>query len=117
MSPRCETIAKLGLPLFRSLVAKELVNTYNLTQMEAAEKLGTTQAAISQYLSSKRASACARQLDDVLPEIQAMANETARKLFKNQIGPREVSMNFCNICLNIGKDCSKSSSPVPEYFL
>ena len=56
MNPRCEAIGKYVVPLFRSLVAKELINTYNLTQVEAAHRLGTTQAAISQYIHSKRAS-------------------------------------------------------------
>ena len=40
MNPRCEAIGKYVVPLFRSLVAKELINTYNLTQVEAAQKTG-----------------------------------------------------------------------------
>jgi predicted transcriptional regulator len=48
MPSRCETVGKKVLPVFRSLIAKELMNTYNLTQVKAAQKLGTTQAAISQ---------------------------------------------------------------------
>ena len=55
MENRCETIGKYLLPLFRSLVARELVVTYELTQLQASEILGTTQAAISQYLNFKRA--------------------------------------------------------------
>jgi len=51
MSVRCETISKYMLPLFRSLIAKELINNYKLTQLETAKKLGTTQAAISQYIN------------------------------------------------------------------
>ncbi len=55
MGPRCETLGKYVLPVFRSLVAKELISTYHFTQVETAKKLGTTQAAISQYINSKRA--------------------------------------------------------------
>jgi predicted transcriptional regulator len=55
MVARCETIGKYVLPVFRAFVAKELVNNHKFTQVEAAQKLGTTQAAISQYLNSKRA--------------------------------------------------------------
>ena len=50
----CEVVARYILPIFRSLIAKDLIEKYNFTQVEAAEKLGTTQAAISQYLHSKR---------------------------------------------------------------
>ena len=38
MNPRCETIGKYVVPLYRSLIAKELINTYKLTQVEAAQK-------------------------------------------------------------------------------
>jgi len=55
MATRYETISKYVMPIFRALVAKEPVTTYKLTQVEAAQKLGTTQAAISQYVNSKRA--------------------------------------------------------------
>jgi predicted transcriptional regulator len=55
MVNRCETIGKYVLPIFRALVARQLVSTYHLTQVDAAKKIGTTQAAISQYISSKRA--------------------------------------------------------------
>ncbi len=37
------------LPAVRALVAKELTAKYKLTQQQAAEKLGVTQAAVSQY--------------------------------------------------------------------
>ena len=55
MDPQCEIIGKYVLPIFRSMLSKELVQKYNLSQTQAAQKLGTTQAAVSQYLSSKRA--------------------------------------------------------------
>lgn len=50
----CESFGRYALPKFRLLVAKELIEKYGFTQTEAARKLGITQAAISQYLHSKR---------------------------------------------------------------
>ena len=50
MSLPCETVVRYVLPAFRSLVAKKLLEEYNFTQLEAARALGTTQAAISQYV-------------------------------------------------------------------
>ncbi len=98
MNPRCEAIGKYVVPLFRSLVAKELINTYNLTQVEAARRLGTTQAAISQYINSKRASKGMEQFGDIVPQIQAMASETAKRLANKEITSDEVTVDFCKLC-------------------
>jgi predicted transcriptional regulator len=98
MSARCETVGKYVLPVFRSLVAKELVNTYHLTQVEAAQKLGTTQAAISQYINSKRAFKGTAQFGDVFPKIQAKAKNIARQLADNNTTWDAVTLDFCQLC-------------------
>jgi uncharacterized protein len=99
MALRCETVGKYVLPVFRSLVAKELISTYKLTQVEAAQKLGTTQAAISQYVHSKRALKGAAQLSNVLPKLQEMARETARRVVEGKLGASEISVDFCKLCV------------------
>src|SRR4030042_6311429 len=104
MGPRCETIGKYVLPVFRSLVAKELIKTYNLTQVKAAKKLGTTQAAISQYINSKRAFKGIEQIERLLPQIQAMAKETAKRLANNELKADEVSADFCKLCSSFCED-------------
>ncbi|MCW4002564.1 MAG: helix-turn-helix domain-containing protein [Candidatus Bathyarchaeota archaeon] len=101
MNPRCEAIGKYVVPLFRSMLAKELINTYNLTQVEAAQRLGTTQAAISQYVNSKRANRGMEQFDDIVPKIQAMASETAKRLANKEISPEEVTIDFCKLCSSL----------------
>ncbi len=104
MSARCETIGKFVMPVFRSLVAKELVNTYHLTQVDAAKKLGTTQAAISQYLTSKRAIKGSEQFVALLPKIQAKAKDTAERLVKNEVSWKNVTADFCKLCLTFCKE-------------
>jgi predicted transcriptional regulator len=101
MNPRCEAIGKYVVPLFRSLVAKELISTYKLTQVEAAQRLGTTQAAISQYINSKRANKGMGQFGDVVPKIQVMANETAKRLANKEIRGDEVTADFCKLCSSL----------------
>lgn len=103
MSARCETIGKFVLPVFRSLVAKELICTFNLTQVETAKKLKTTQAAVSQYINSKRAIKGAEQFSDILPKIQIEAKETAKRLAKNNTTWDEVTLDFCKLCLTFYK--------------
>jgi predicted transcriptional regulator len=98
MSARCETIGKYVLPVFRSMVARELVNTYNFTQVEAAKKLKTTQAAVSQYLNSKRAIKGTEEFDEIIPKIQATAKQTAKLLAKDETTWDVVTQDFCKLC-------------------
>jgi predicted transcriptional regulator len=87
------------LPVFRSLVARELVKTYHLTQVEAARKLKTTQAAISQYINQKRAIKGAEGFNEILPKIQATAIETAKRLANSETTWDGVTFDFCKLCL------------------
>jgi len=43
-----------GLPVIRKEIAESMIQYYELTQKEAAQKLGITPAAVCQYLSNKR---------------------------------------------------------------
>lgn len=98
MDNQCETIGRYVLPVFRALVAKQLVNTHHLTQVDVAKKLGTTQAAISQYVTSKRAIKGSEQFATMLPKIQSIASETAKRLAKNEVSWNEVTLDFCKLC-------------------
>jgi len=118
MDPQCEIIGKYVLPIYRSMLAKELVQKYHLTQTEAAKKLGTTQAAVSQYLSSKRAYKGIEHVEQYLPKIQAMADETARKIVNKEIGVGDVTFDFCRLCATFcKKDDVKSEGANPEYYI
>jgi predicted transcriptional regulator len=112
MAARCEAIGKFVLPVFRALVAKELVNIHHLTQVDAAKKLGTTQAAISQYVTSKRAIKGSEQFTAMLPKIQAMAIETARHLAKNEANWAEATSDFCKLCSTL---CRKEDQTGDYY--
>jgi predicted transcriptional regulator len=118
MDPQCEIIGKYVLPIFRSMLAKELVQKYNLSQTAAAKKLGTTQAAVSQYLSSKRAFKGMEQVEEFLPKLQVMAEETARKLVDKEIAAGDITVDFCKLCVTF---CRKSAVDVnsakPEYYI
>ena len=101
MYPPCETIGRYVLPIFRSLVAKELIERYNFTQLEAAKKLGTTQAAISQYIHSKRGHKGLSGFEQILPLIKAAACETAEGIAKGRMSSDEVMSNFCRLCASM----------------
>jgi predicted transcriptional regulator len=118
MDPQCEIIGKYVLPIFRSMLAKELVQKYNFSQTEAAKKLGTTQAAVSQYLSSKRAYKGIEHVEQYLPKIHAMAAETAQKLVNKEIAAQDVTFDFCKLCATFcKKDNVKSDDAITEYYI
>jgi len=108
MYPPCEIVTRYVLPVFRSFVAKELVEKYGFTQVEAAKKLGTTQAAISQYLHSKRGYGGTDQFKKTLPNIQKLASETARRIVEENISSEEVMATFCDVCKKLYPSTYKS---------
>jgi predicted transcriptional regulator len=50
----CEYVLWHGLPVLRKEIARCMINDFGLNEKEAAEKLGVSPAAVSQYLSGKR---------------------------------------------------------------
>jgi uncharacterized protein len=100
------------------MLAKELIQKYDFSQTQAAKKLGTTQAAISQYLSSKRAYKGVEHVEQYLPKMQEMAAETAQKLVKDEIAAKEVTFDFCRLCATFCKrDSVKSGVLYTEYYI
>jgi predicted transcriptional regulator len=79
-------------------VAKELVKKYGYTQEQAAKKLGMTQPAISQYLSSKRGRKGIPNYDEVAPLVKEAAVKVAEKGAKTGMSPEEFSDSFCDLC-------------------
>ena len=104
MSITCENVARHILPIFRSFVAKELVYKYKLTQKEAAKKLGTTQAAISQYKNSKRGVKNVPNYAEIEPLIQNAAAKIAKRMTKTEITSKEFSESVCELCNAIRKN-------------
>lgn len=103
ISTSCEYIARHFLPLYRAFMAKELIKKYNYTQVQAAKKLGTTQAAISQYLSSKRGHKGIPNYDEVAPLVKEAAAKVAKNMAKTEMSPEEFSESFCDLCRSLRK--------------
>lgn len=98
MRPPCEEIVQQLLPAFRSLVAKELIEKHKLSQVEAAKRLGTTQAAISQYLGSKRGFRDPTKIRST-PKVKTAASQVAKELAENKLTKFDVIMSFCKLCV------------------
>ena len=102
MKPYCEVVALKLLPTLRALIAKELMEKHDMTQQQAAKKLGITQSAISQYIRKLRGSQLESIEKDkvVYAKIEVFANRVASKDMKDQY---EALESFCSICKTVRK--------------
>ncbi|MDH5703084.1 MAG: hypothetical protein OEY99_02620 [Aigarchaeota archaeon] len=100
MRPPCEVIARYILPAFRSLVAKELVEKHKLSQVAAASMLGTTQAAVSQYIYSKRGDRTMGELE-AISGVRSTVRRIAREMARGKSSHLEGTSGFCTFCRSI----------------
>jgi len=110
MLSKCEVIGKYILPVFRALVAKKLLENHNFTQVKTAAILGTTQAAVSQYLNSKRAYKGMKELDEFMPRIENIAKNTAKRIASGELKPEDITVDLCTIC----SACSRKITLKPQ---
>lgn len=101
MKPYCEIASQYLLPTLRAMVAKNLMEKYNLTQQDAASKLGLTQSAISQYTRQLRGSKVKTLEKDkeVLEEIDKFSG----KIASGELNSFSALGSFCEICNLIRK--------------
>ena len=92
----CEYIIWNGIPVIRREIAKSMIQDFQLNQKQAAEKLGVTPAAISQYLSGKRGKIEITD-DEILKEIKKSAERIIRE------GEDYIVKETCRICTIIRK--------------
>src|SRR5512139_1399721 len=98
MPTPCETVSKYVLPLYRSFTARELIEKHNFTQVNTAKKLGTTQAAISQYVTSKRGQKGIKNYEKIAPSVQKAAARAARQIAEGKMSNDEFNSSFCELC-------------------
>lgn len=118
LRPPCELVVRYVLPAFRSLVAKELIEKYHFSQTTVAEKLGTTQAAISYYVYSKRGDKRIKQLESI-PSVQSAASEVAQGIAAEKLSVIEAMLKLCDLCVvlrtrDVICDLHKDIISVPE---
>ena len=99
MKPFCEVIVTTILPAIRSLITKELLSTYHLTQQEAADLLGLTQPAISQYFRESRGFKV--KLLEKQPGIMKIINDLTKDIAAERLNAKEIQSKFCSICKTV----------------
>jgi predicted transcriptional regulator len=96
MKPVCEVMVSDILPGVRAMIARKLVEDYGLSQKDAAEKLGTTQPAISQYKRQLRGHKI--DLIDNNPRILEMISSIAKRTASGELSQDHISIEFCTVC-------------------
>ncbi|MCK5560822.1 MAG: helix-turn-helix domain-containing protein [Thermoplasmata archaeon] len=104
MKMPCELIVWYILPAIRSAIAENMVKEHNLKQTEVAKKLGITDAAVSQYLSSKRAKIVLKD-----PKIRKQIKESTRRIVNGDEG--KVIIETCRLC-----DLLKKTKLLPNLY-
>ncbi|MBS7609637.1 hypothetical protein KEJ19_03575 [Candidatus Bathyarchaeota archaeon] len=98
MHPPCEVILRYVLPAYRALIAKALIEKYSFSQVDAAKSLGTTQAAISYYLHSKRGHKFVKELEEI-PSIRSSVDKLVVEINEGKVSPRNATTFFCELCI------------------
>jgi hypothetical protein len=98
MKPPCETVVKYVLPAIRTLIVKEIMDTYGLTQVQVAEKLGITQPSVSQYIRSLRGSDRYAKLIERNKEVYKSVKALAGKIARGDLTHSQATDEFCKMC-------------------
>ncbi len=92
MKTPCEFSMWYIVPYIRSRVAQSMVQDLGMKQAHAARKLGVTDAAVSQYLSGKRAKT---EMDEawLIEELR-----TSAKTISNTEKEEDIGLEICRVC-------------------
>ncbi|MDA4122400.1 MAG: hypothetical protein OK456_04370 [Thaumarchaeota archaeon] len=90
-----EIISKSALPAFRAMVSKRLTDNYDLTQQQVANRLGVTQASVSNYARKARGMMLNLEVD---PNLSKAADRVAEVLSSESPDQREALRLMTEVC-------------------
>lgn len=115
----CEHASKTIFPSIRSVMAKILVEEFNVSKYMASKILGTTPAAITLYTEGKRGDKYVKKIssDELLTEILRNA---ARELlsYYNETGKVNYDLylrTFCSICVQVNEVAADFGCPATRF--
>ncbi len=109
LQPQEVVVAKL-LPTIRARLAKELLRTYKMKQVDVARSMGITQAAVSHYNTQSRG--VDQDMMRRFPEIKAFVDELAGKIAGGMSMSQEISTinEFCANLMQTARFCDYHKS-------
>lgn len=102
MKNYCEVVVTSVLPAIRSIITKDLIEKHKLTQEEAANLLGLTQPAISQY--KKEARGVKVRMLEKNQELMKLLDELTIDILNRSVNEKTIGMKICNICNKFKSD-------------
>jgi predicted transcriptional regulator len=91
----CEVAVKTVIPAIRSAIVKIMYNELGFKQVEIAESLNITQAAVSQYIRGIRGTAISV---DSIPEIHDEIISFINKVIAENISRDKQVIQYCKLC-------------------
>ncbi len=107
--PQEVIVAKL-LPTIRARLAKELLRTYKMKQVDIARSMGITQAAVSHYNTQSRG--VDQDMLRRFPEIKGFVDELAERITKGMTMSQQISRinEFCAGLMQTARFCDYHKS-------
>jgi predicted transcriptional regulator len=89
-----EIVAKSALPALRAMVARRLKGDYHMTQQQVADRLGVTQASVSNYARKTRGMMVNLESD---PTVSRAADKIAKELSSREPDRREALRSMTEV--------------------
>jgi uncharacterized protein len=89
-----EIVAKSALPALRAMVARRLKDDYHMTQQQVADRLGVTQASVSNYARKTRGMMVNLESD---PTVSRASDKIAKELSSNEPDRREALRSMTEV--------------------
>lgn len=102
MTVYCESMVRYVVPALRMLISRQLLENYNLNQVQVARLLNVTQPSVSNYTGRRKSSAKIRRYvgNAVVNEY---ADSLAKKIFENGLTLKELESDICSLCTELRK--------------
>lgn len=91
----CEIASNSVVPAIRALLARELLETYEMKQTEVAGLLGITQTAVSKYTHRVRGIGLQIDRDG---DVRVVVLRIAAALAKNGLDRTDLALRICSAC-------------------
>lgn len=98
----CECMIRYVVPALRMLISRQLVENYNLNQIQVAKLLNVTQPSVSNYMGRRKTSAKIRRfLNNTV--VNEYAGNLAKKIFEKGLSLKELEDDLCSLCTELRK--------------
>ncbi|UCD03103.1 MAG: hypothetical protein JSV63_00495 [Candidatus Aenigmatarchaeota archaeon] len=93
---KCERAVHDIFPVARAMIAKKLIDVYKFSQTKAAENLGLSQPAISQYKKNLRGNKAKSLMEN--QKFVEISNDIAKRIAQGSLKRENMDEEMCRFC-------------------